>query len=74
MLLLNIPIFRNIPDDKSDCPISIDDAIELFNQLSTYMGKNDFIGGQIRAHFFKSVHKSAKCAFGRKIAHFFDVL
>ncbi len=32
------------------------------------------IGGQIRAHFFKSVHKSAKCAFGRKIAHFFDVL
>jgi len=32
------------------------------------------IGGQIRAHFFKSVHKSAKCAVGRKIAHFFDVL
>jgi hypothetical protein len=33
-----------------------------------------YIGGQIRAHFFKSVHKSAKCAVGRKIAHFFDVL
>ncbi len=32
------------------------------------------IGGQIRAHFFKSVHESAECAFGRKIAHFFDVL
>ena len=34
----------------------------------------DVIGGQIRAHFFKSMHKSAKCAVGRKIAHFFDVL
>ncbi len=31
----------------------------------------EHIGGQIRAHFFKSVHKSAKCAFGRKNAHFF---
>ena len=29
------------------------------------------IGGQIRAHFFKSVHKSAKCAFGRINAHYF---
>ncbi len=29
------------------------------------------IGGQTRAHFFKSVHKSAKCAVGRINAHFF---
>ncbi len=29
------------------------------------------IGGQTHAHFFKSVHESAKCAFGRKNAHFF---
>ncbi len=29
------------------------------------------IGGQIRSHFFKSLHKSAKCAFGRINEHFF---
>ena len=29
------------------------------------------IGGQTRAHFFKSVHKSAKCAVGRINAHYF---
>jgi hypothetical protein len=39
-----------------------------------YVSIRDNIGGQTRAHFFKSVHKSAKCAFGRKNAHFFDVL
>ncbi len=45
-----------------------------FEMVHTADRKRKYIGGQIRAHFFKSVHKSAKCAFGRKIAHFFDVL
>jgi hypothetical protein len=33
--------------------------------------EEDNIGGQTRAHFFKSVHKSAKCAVGRINAYYF---
>ena len=30
------------PDDKSDAPITIDDLMELFNQLSIYIGRKEF--------------------------------
>ncbi len=38
---------------------------------ATKLESKIYIGGQSRAHFFKSVHKSAKCASGRINAHFF---
>ncbi len=61
------------------CEIRVCIRVMRLGRLGTIDGADrlailTFIGGQIRAHFFKSVHKSAKCAFGRKIAHFFDVL
>ncbi len=45
LVLLNLPfpgIQCNSPDDKSDSPIIIDLAIEIFNQLSTYISKTEF--------------------------------
>ena len=54
------------------CYILTGECVYLY--IPVYPVTYKYIGGQIRAHFFKSVHKSAKCAFGRKIAHFFDVL
>ncbi len=33
---------RNTPTDKSKSPVTFDDMVELYNQLSIYIGKAEF--------------------------------
>ncbi len=75
--------FDSPQNGKTQAPTNVKDVRKASNRAKQikYLAHqikvapvNVFIGGQIRAHFFKSVHKSAKCAFGRINAQYFDVL
>ena len=36
------PFSRNTPSDKSKCPVSFDDVVEIFNQLGIYLAVHDW--------------------------------
>jgi hypothetical protein len=67
---------RSGKENASTFPVFSQDmfCVRTYFCVNTAKLGRTYIGGQIRAHFFKSVLKSAKCAVGRKNAHFFDVL